>query len=114
VSRPRTERPTLAEVADAAGVSRATVSKVLNGRHDVSPQTRSRVELLLDEHAYVRRSAARGADAPAVTARGGLDLVVDSLENPYTLEVIRGVTQAAEEEGLELVLTMTHGDGAAA
>lgn len=114
MSRPRTERPTLAEVADAAGVSRATVSKVLNGRHDVSPETRSRVEHLLDEHAYVRRSAPRGADAPDATARGGLDLVVDSLENPYTLEVIRGVSQAAEEEGLELVLTMSSADGAAA
>ena len=68
MSRPKTERPTLAEVADAAGVSRATVSKVLNGRHDVSPETRSRVEHLLDEHAYVRRSL-RGAPTPRTPPR---------------------------------------------
>jgi LacI family transcriptional regulator len=98
----RTERPTLAEVANAAGVSRATVSKVLNGRHDVSAETRSRVERLLAEHAYVRRTAAR---RDAATARGGVHLVVDTLESPYTLELIRGVSEAAEDADLDLVLS---------
>ena len=105
MTQPRNERPTLAEVADAAGVSRATVSKVLNGRHDVSAGTRSRVEQLLSEHAYVRRVAPRTEDASSPTAGGGLDLVVDTLLSPYTLEVIRGVSEAADEVGLEVVLT---------
>jgi len=111
VTQPRNERPTLAEVADAAGVSRATVSKVLNGRHDVSPETRSRVEQLLSEHAYVRRTTPRAIDAASPTARAGLDLVVDTLLSPYTLEVIRGVSEAADEAGLELVLTQGGQDG---
>ena len=111
VTQPRNERPTLAEVADAAGVSRATVSKVLNGRHDVSPETRSRVEQLLSEHAYVRRTTPRAIDGSTPTARAGLDLVVDTLLSPYTLEVIRGVSEAADEAGLELVLTQGGEDG---
>ncbi len=104
-----TERPTLAEIAHVAGVSRATVSKVLNGRRDVSPETRSRVEQLLAEHAYVRR-----APAPAGDGRNGsrrlVQLVVDTLESPYTLELIRGVSDAADEAGLEVVLGQSGGD----
>jgi LacI family transcriptional regulator len=111
VTKQRTDRPTLAEVANAAGVSRATVSKVLNGRHDVGPETRSRVEQLLAEHSYVRRTAIRGdGAAPAATGRV-LDLVVDTLESPYTLEVMRGVSEAADQADLELVLSRAGAKG---
>ena len=44
---------TLAKVAAAAGVSIATVSKVLNGRADVGPATRARVQTLLQEYEYI-------------------------------------------------------------
>ncbi|WP_158715543.1 LacI family DNA-binding transcriptional regulator, partial [Streptomyces sp. NRRL S-481] len=43
---------TLAEIAREAGVSAPTVSKVLNGRADVAPATRARVEELLRAHGY--------------------------------------------------------------
>ncbi|MES1171303.1 MAG: LacI family DNA-binding transcriptional regulator, partial [Actinomycetota bacterium] len=48
----QTEAPrvTLAEIAVEAGASLSTVSKVLNGRADVSPATRGRVEDLLARH----------------------------------------------------------------
>ena len=49
------DRVTLAQVAAEAGVSLSTVSKVLNGRTDVSLATRQRVEGLLDSHGYRRR-----------------------------------------------------------
>jgi LacI family transcriptional regulator, galactose operon repressor len=103
------ERPTLADVADAAGVSRATVSKVLNGRHDVSAQTRTRVEQLLVEHAYVRRGTGPDGDGRAGSRRM-VQLVVDTLASPYTLELIRGVSDAADEAGLEVVLSRSSGD----
>ena len=45
-----TARVTIADVAGAAGVSVPTVSKVINGRSDVAPATRARVERLLHEH----------------------------------------------------------------
>ena len=47
-------RTTLAAIAAEAGVSLPTVSKVVNGRPDVAPDTRARVERLLDEHHYER------------------------------------------------------------
>ena len=48
---------TLADIARAAGVSAPTVSKVLNGRADVAPATRERVEELLREYGYRRRAS---------------------------------------------------------
>jgi DNA-binding LacI/PurR family transcriptional regulator len=47
-------KTTLAAIAAAAGVSAPTVSKVVNGRPDVAPGTRARVEHLLAEHGYAR------------------------------------------------------------
>ncbi|WP_223172089.1 LacI family DNA-binding transcriptional regulator [Microbacterium sp. NIBRBAC000506063] len=44
-------------------MSLATMSKVLNGRSDVSPTTRARLEALLNEHGYKRRNAARAASS---------------------------------------------------
>ncbi|MFD0471115.1 LacI family DNA-binding transcriptional regulator [Nonomuraea thailandensis] len=55
----RHRQVTLATIAAAAGVSVATVSKVLNGRSDVAPATRELVRELLVERGYVHRSALR-------------------------------------------------------
>src|SRR4051794_23277359 len=52
-----TQTATLAEIAREAGVSAPTVSKVLNGRADVAPGTRTRVEELLRAYGYRRRRA---------------------------------------------------------
>jgi LacI family transcriptional regulator, xylobiose transport system transcriptional regulator len=88
---------TLAEIARAAGVSAPTVSKVLNGRGDVAPATRSKVEELLRRHGYQRR---RGTVQPAPL----IDLVFHELESAWAMEVIRGVENVARDEGLSLVL----------
>ena len=59
------ERVTLAGVAEEAGVSLSTISKVLNGRADVSAATRARVEALLAERGYQRRVAAAPSPRPS-------------------------------------------------
>ncbi|WP_405581168.1 LacI family DNA-binding transcriptional regulator [Streptomyces sp. NBC_01190] len=111
VSQPRDDQPgpaadgattTLAEIARAAGVSAPTVSKVLNGRGDVSPATRSRVEELLLRHGYQRRRGSLQA-APL------LDLVFNELESSWAMEVIRGVENVARQEGLSVVLSESAG-----
>ena len=56
-------KPTLAAIAAEAGVSLPTVSKVVNGRPDVAPDTRARVERLLDELRYQRPGGRRGRRA---------------------------------------------------
>ena len=61
-------RVTMAEIADAAGVSVPTVSRVVNGRGEVSPGTRRRVEFLLHQHGYLKRntSSSRALARPVV------------------------------------------------
>ncbi|MCC3270165.1 LacI family DNA-binding transcriptional regulator [Arthrobacter gengyunqii] len=91
-------RVTLADLASEAGVSLSTISKVLNGRSDVSRSTRSKVETLLDEHGYQRRTSR----APSSRL---LELVFHELESAWALEIIRGVENVARENGLSVVLT---------
>ncbi|HEX9336319.1 MAG TPA: LacI family DNA-binding transcriptional regulator, partial [Pseudonocardiaceae bacterium] len=47
---------TIADIAREAGVSVPTVSKVLNGKDEVAPDTRDRIERLIEKHRYARRS----------------------------------------------------------
>jgi LacI family xylobiose transport system transcriptional regulator len=92
----------LAEIAREAGVSAPTVSKVLNGRADVAPATRERVEELLRRHGYQRRRGTQSA-APL------LELVFHELESSWAMEVIRGVENVVREEGLSVVLSESSG-----
>jgi DNA-binding LacI/PurR family transcriptional regulator len=99
-------RVTIARVADAAGVSVPTVSKVVNGRADVAPETRERVERVLREQGYKRRSPARDARAAL------LDVVFNELESPWAMEIIKGVEEVARENELGVVLSAQEGPGA--
>src|SRR5215475_4104311 len=78
-------RTTLAAIAAEAGVSLPTVSKVVNGRPDVAPATRARVEQLLDEHQYSRNGVRRGRRS------GLIDLIFNGLDSPWAVEILRGV-----------------------
>jgi LacI family transcriptional regulator len=90
VSRPRpVRRPTLATIAEHAGVSPATVSKVINGRPDVAEETRERVRGVLAEHGYTAPQRASAA----------IDLVFASLSSPWTVEILRGVESYASSHG---------------
>lgn len=99
------ERTTLTGIAETAGVSVATVSKVLNGRTDVSPETRARIERLLVEHDYVARGPG-GAQSPVRT----IDLTFDQLVNPNNLVITQGVTEAAAEAGVDVVISTAPDD----
>ena len=98
LDKDQVDRVTLAQVATEAGVSLSTVSKVLNGRTDVSPATRQRVEVLLDRHGYRRRATAP-PEAPLV------EIVFHELDSAWAMELIRGVENVATEVGASVVLT---------
>jgi LacI family transcriptional regulator len=92
---------TIAAIAEEAGVSVPTVSRVLNRRSDVAPGTRERVERLLRESGYRRRGK--------WTEKAGLiDLVFNDLDSPWAIEVMRGVEDAAHAAGVGTVVSAVH------
>jgi len=97
-------RGTISEIAARAGVSIPTVSRVLNGRPDVAPATRARIEQILKESGYVHGKAAKGIRKGK---SGIIDLLVPGLDNPYVTEIIRGVEEALRRTGLRLALSFT-------
>lgn len=100
-----TERVTAAQIAAESGVSVSTVSKVLNGRQDVSASTRRRIEELIRQHGYQPRPG-RSEGPPAL-----VDLVFDHINTEWATEIIRGAVAAAQASGLAVVLTsLSDGD----
>ncbi|WP_116952712.1 LacI family DNA-binding transcriptional regulator [Jiangella endophytica] len=98
------KKPSLADVAQIAGVSISTVSKVANGSADVSDVTRQRVERILKERRYVATKKRRGSLTPvAVLAR--------DMHSPYTLDVIRGAVDAAAPAQVDINVSL-HPDDA--
>ena len=96
------QRATIAEIAQAAGVSVPTVSKVLNQRPDVAPETRLRVEQVIKEKGYVPNRAARALGGGQ---SGLIDLILPSFPNSeYYLEIIQGIEATAQQEGKNVVL----------
>ncbi|MEV4845994.1 LacI family DNA-binding transcriptional regulator [Micromonospora matsumotoense] len=89
-------------IARLAGVSVPTVSRVINGRSDVAPQTRERVEELLTRHGYRPRSAARRTQSALI------DLVFNDLDSPWAVEIIRGVEDVAQASGAGTVVSAIH------
>lgn len=93
---------TLARVAASAGVSVATVSKVLNGRADVGPETRARVESLLAAHDYV----ARRAEPAEAEVQPTVELVFHGPLTAYTTAILEGVVEAGGERGVAVSVSV--------
>ncbi|GAB2477524.1 LacI family DNA-binding transcriptional regulator [Xylanimonas ulmi] len=102
----KARRATLTDVASAAGVSKATVSKTLNGRDDVASETRERVLAAVTALNY-RPTTSR---TPAAERRA-LAVVFDIPASPYILNVLQGVLASATDEQLDLLTRLAPGLG---
>lgn len=102
------DRITMTAIAREAGVSVPTVSRVLNGRSDVAPRTRQRVEELLRERGYRPRSAL------ARTTARLIDLVFNDLDSQWAVEIIRGVEDVSHAIGVGTVVSAIHRRAASA
>jgi LacI family transcriptional regulator len=96
----------LEDIGRMAGVSRSTVSRVVNGEPSVRPEVRERVESVIRETGYTPNAAARSL----VSNRTGvIGLVIPSrvhslFEDPYFARLIQGITFGSNEAGVTLSL----------
>ncbi|THA27113.1 LacI family transcriptional regulator [Streptomyces sp. RKND-216] len=104
----RGSRPTLEAVAAHAGVSRATVSRVVNGGPGVRTEVRERVQRSVEELGYVPNSAARSL----VTRRTGAVAVVIAepetrvFSDPFFSQQLRGISRELSERDTQLLLML--------
>jgi len=96
-SEPRSDRVTLKDVAERAGVSLATASKVMNGRADVRQSTRETVAQAARDLGYEPKRRETDGRRSAL-------IHFDTLTSPYSLQVLEGAEQAAHRAGVDLLV----------
>jgi len=94
-------RATIKQVASAAGVSTQTVSRVINERPDVSPETRKRVQNVIEDLGYQPSALARSLISQRSYTLG---VVTAGLKFIGPARTLSGITSAAEEYGYSLLL----------
>ncbi|EFF9657014.1 LacI family DNA-binding transcriptional regulator [Escherichia coli] len=102
--------PTIYDIARVAGVSKSTVSRVLNKQTNISPEAREKVLRSIEELQYQPNKLAR-----ALTSSGFDAIMVISTRstkttagNPFFSEVLHAITAKAEEEGFDVILQTSH------
>ena len=95
---------TMREVAKRAGVSPATVSRVLNKANHISPETAQRVLAVVNSLQYHKNVHARRLSTGQSNLLG---LVISEITNPYFPELIKGFQAAAWDRGFDVLLCNT-------
>ncbi|EEP72214.1 sugar-binding transcriptional regulator [Micromonospora sp. ATCC 39149] len=100
-------RVTLRDVARVAGVSHQTVSRAINGKGEIDPETQRRVLDVARELRYRPSRFGRGLVRPDVVTIG---LIVSDVVNPFFPEFIAGVIEAAGGRNWQVVVASTEND----
>lgn len=102
------DRPsTIADVAQYAGVSKATVSRVINGNYPVSDILQQRVEEAIAKLGYEPDRAARRLRANLSELIG---IIIPDIQNPFFTSVVRGIEDVAYEQHMNVLLCNTDDD----
>src|ERR1700745_2075141 len=107
--RTKTAAATIHDVAARAGVSVATVSRVLNGKELVREETSTQVRAAAKSLRYVPNVAAR-----SLSIRRGqtIGIVLPDVHGEFFSEVIRGIDLAARADGYHILVSGSHSDPA--
>ena len=96
---------TIRQIAKAAGVSLSTTSRALNGKMDVSEETRKKVLETAKRLGYLpNRSAVSLKKQKTYT----IGVVVEDNSNPFWSEVLKGIENSAREQGYHVIFTNTN------
>ncbi|MBC5647189.1 LacI family DNA-binding transcriptional regulator [Christensenella tenuis] len=95
---------TISDIARKAGVSLATVSRVINKSPAVSDKSKKKVESAIKELNYIPSAYARGLSRNQSNIIG---VIVPEISNPFFSEVIDGISSVADRQGLNVLLFNT-------
>jgi LacI family transcriptional regulator len=95
---------TIADVAERAGVSKMTVSRVINNSGYISQPTRARVEQAIADLGYIPNALARSLRFKQTRT---IALIVTDITNPFFTTVARGVEDMANEQGFSVIFCNT-------
>ncbi|GAA0750641.1 MULTISPECIES: LacI family DNA-binding transcriptional regulator [Clostridium] len=98
---------TIDDIAKKAGVSSATISRVLNNSSYVKEETKERVLKVIEEMNYVPSAIARSLSKRETNTIG---IIVPDITNSYFGEIIKGISKIAEEVNLNIILFNTNND----
>lgn len=97
---------TIRDVANQAGVSVTTVSRVLNGKDDISQETTNKVRAVVQELGYTSSLAARGMRSYRTNLIG---LILHDVASHYSQEIMRGVNQVIARIDRDLIIYTSGG-----
>jgi LacI family transcriptional regulator len=100
-------RITMADVAERAGVTKTTVSRVLNSKGEISDSTREKVLKAVETLGYRPSRLARGLATDRTYLLG---LILPSISNDFFTDIARGAEDAAWQNGYKIVLCNTESD----
>jgi LacI family transcriptional regulator len=100
----RAPRITISDVAREAKVSTQTVSRVLNGKGEIRPETREHVLAVIDRLGYRPNALARSLVTNRTATVG---VIVPDIGNPFFADVVRGAEDTAREHGFNVLLCNT-------
>jgi LacI family transcriptional regulator, galactose operon repressor len=107
MGRRRSDTTTLTDVARLAGVSVSTASKALNGRDEVAPATRERVQRAAADLSFQPNALARGL----ISGRTGtIGLLTDELGGRFAMPILLGVENALANKQMSVLLCDARGD----
>jgi LacI family transcriptional regulator len=92
---------TIQDVARAAGVSVSTISRVLNNKDDVAPETTEKVRRVMQELNYTASLAAKSMRSRTTKVIG---LILPEVTEPFDLEIIKGAGAVIRDSGYDLMI----------
>lgn len=98
---------TIKDIAEAANVSHTTVSRALKGHGRISPATVQRIRELAEEMGYTPSAVARSLVSQRTQTIG---VVVTTIADPFVVEVVKGIEDAAHDAGFSVFLSSSRND----
>jgi LacI family transcriptional regulator len=99
-----TARATLADIAQAAGVTRMTVSNALNDRVGVSAEVRDRIQTIARELGYVTNWVAKKLSDSRSNTQSGIIGVIAEIHTPFMAEVVSSISAAVRDHGRDMLV----------